>query len=56
MAFVIWITGLPGRSAVASALKEEIPDSVILNMDEFRKIVGMIDSFLKLKVKNQEVS
>ncbi|HDH06498.1 MAG TPA: adenylyl-sulfate kinase [Nitrospirae bacterium] len=41
MAFVIWITGLPGsgKSSVASALKEEIPDSVILGMDEFRKIV-----------------
>ena len=41
MAFVIWITGLPGsgKSTVASALKEEIPDSVILRMDELRKIV-----------------
>lgn len=41
MAFVIWITGLPGsgKSTVALAVKEKIPDSVILRMDELRKIV-----------------
>ncbi len=41
MATVIWITGLPGsgKSTVASALKEKVPDSVILRIDELRKIV-----------------
>jgi adenylylsulfate kinase len=41
MAVVIWITGLPGsgKSTIASALKEKVPGSVILRMDELRKIV-----------------
>jgi adenylylsulfate kinase len=41
MAFVIWITGLPGsgKSTIALAVKEKIPDTVILRMDELRKIV-----------------
>jgi len=41
MSYVIWITGLPGsgKSTVASAVKEMVPDAVILRMDELRKIV-----------------
>lgn len=41
MAVAIWITGLPGsgKSTVALAVKEKIPDAVILRMDELRKIV-----------------
>jgi len=41
MSYVIWITGLPGcgKSTVASAVKELVPDAVILRMDELRKIV-----------------
>lgn len=41
MPWVIWITGLPGsgKSTVATAVKEKIPDAVILRMDELRKIV-----------------
>jgi len=41
MPWVIWITGLPGsgKSTVAQAVKEKIPDAVILRMDELRRIV-----------------
>jgi len=41
MPIVIWITGLPGsgKSTIASAVKEMMPDAVILRMDELRKIV-----------------
>lgn len=41
MAWVIWITGLPGsgKSTIALALKKKIPEIVILNMDSFRKAV-----------------
>jgi len=41
MSYAIWITGLPGsgKSTVASAVKELVPDAVILRMDELRKIV-----------------
>ncbi|RJQ15322.1 MAG: adenylyl-sulfate kinase [Nitrospiraceae bacterium] len=41
MPYVIWITGLPGsgKSVTASALKERIPDAVVLRMDELRRIV-----------------
>ena len=41
MPWTIWITGLPGsgKSTVASAVKEKIPASVILRMDELRRIV-----------------
>ncbi|HDZ00237.1 MAG TPA: adenylyl-sulfate kinase [Nitrospirae bacterium] len=47
MAFVIWITGLPGsgKSTVALAVKEKIPDAVILRMDEFRKIVTPVPAY-----------
>lgn len=38
--FVIWITGLPGsgKSILADKIKEQMPDIVILRMDELRKI------------------
>jgi len=38
---VLWITGLPGsgKSTVADALKELLPDLVILRMDELRRFV-----------------
>mgnify|MGYP001619463304 CR=1 FL=1 len=38
---VIWITGLSGsgKSTVASALKEIVPEAVVLRMDEMRKVV-----------------
>jgi adenylylsulfate kinase len=41
MSRLIWITGMPGsgKSTVALKLKEQIPDSVILRMDELRRIV-----------------
>ncbi len=41
MSWVIWITGLPGcgKSSVAIEVKRKIPDAVILNSDELRKIV-----------------
>ncbi|MBI5026703.1 MAG: adenylyl-sulfate kinase [Nitrospirae bacterium] len=41
MAWVVWITGLPGsgKSTVADALKEKSPDAVILRMDELRKVI-----------------
>ncbi len=41
MSWVIWVTGLPGsgKSTVALAVKEKIPASVILRMDELRRIV-----------------
>ncbi len=41
MAFVIWITGLPGsgKSTVASVVKERVCDAVILRMDELRKVL-----------------
>ncbi len=40
-AWVVWITGLPGsgKSSVARALKEQVPDAEILSMDELRKRV-----------------
>jgi adenylylsulfate kinase len=41
MPWVLWITGLPGsgKSTVASAVKEKTPDSVMIRMDELRRIV-----------------
>ena len=41
MPWVIWITGLPGsgKSTIAIATKERVPDTVILNMDGLRKII-----------------
>lgn len=41
MSWVMWITGLPGsgKSTIAMALKERIPDAVILRIDEVRRIV-----------------
>jgi len=41
MPWVIWITGLPGsgKSTVALAVKEKVPDTVILRIDELRKVV-----------------
>ncbi len=41
MSWVVWITGLPGsgKSTVALALKEKVPEAEILGMDELRKIV-----------------
>jgi len=39
MAWVIWITGLPGsgKSTIALALKKSVVDTVILQSDEIRK-------------------
>ncbi|MGE5893146.1 MAG: adenylyl-sulfate kinase [bacterium] len=41
MAFVLWITGLPGsgKSTVAEALKTLMPGAVVLRMDDLRKVV-----------------
>lgn len=41
MSWVLWITGLPGcgKSTVALKVKELLPDAVILQMDDLRKIV-----------------
>jgi adenylylsulfate kinase len=41
MSWVIWITGLPGsgKSTVALRVKEKIPDTIILKMDELRKVI-----------------
>jgi len=41
MSWVIWITGLPGsgKSSIAIEVKKRIPEAVILNSDELRKIV-----------------
>lgn len=41
MSWVIWITGLPGsgKSTIAARLRQRRPDSVLLSMDEFRKVV-----------------
>lgn len=38
---VVWLTGLPGsgKSTVAEAVRNRRPDTVILRMDELRKIV-----------------
>jgi len=41
MPWVLWITGLPGcgKSTVALKVKELLPDTAILRMDDLRKIV-----------------
>jgi len=41
LAFVLWITGLPGsgKSTVADGLKQEYPDAVVLRMDDMRRMV-----------------
>jgi adenylylsulfate kinase len=41
MPHVIWITGLPGsgKSTIASAVKQKVPDAEILRMDELRRVV-----------------
>jgi adenylylsulfate kinase len=41
MSWVIWITGLPGsgKSTIAEAVKEKIPDTIILRMDELRRVM-----------------
>jgi adenylylsulfate kinase len=41
MSWVIWITGLPGsgKSTIALKVKEQMPEAVILQSDELRKIV-----------------
>ncbi len=37
----VWITGLPGsgKSSITDALKEKLPDFIVLRMDEVRRIV-----------------
>ncbi|UCH79614.1 MAG: adenylyl-sulfate kinase [Nitrospiraceae bacterium] len=47
MSWVIWITGLPGcgKSSVAIELKKKMPETVILNSDELRKIVTPSPTF-----------
>lgn len=41
MSWAVWITGLPGsgKSTVALEIKKRLPDTVILSIDELRKIV-----------------
>ena len=41
MPYVIWITGMPGsgKSTISTALKERVPDAVVLRMDDLRGIV-----------------
>lgn len=41
MAFVVWITGLPGsgKSTIAEALKKSLPGAIVLRMDDVRRIV-----------------
>lgn len=41
MGWVVWITGLPGsgKSALARAVNERIAGSVVLSMDELRKVM-----------------
>ena len=41
MAWVVWITGLPGsgKSTVAFAVKQKIPDAVLLQSDKLREFV-----------------
>ncbi len=41
MPWVLWITGLPGcgKSTVALKVKELLPDTAVLRMDDLRKIV-----------------
>jgi adenylylsulfate kinase len=41
MSWVLWITGLPGcgKSTVALKVKELLPDTAVLRMDDLRKIV-----------------
>jgi len=41
MAWVVWITGRPGsgKSTISLALKERLPDIVILRSDELRKFL-----------------
>lgn len=41
MPCVIWITGLPGsgKSVVSLSARDKVPGSVILRMDDFRRIV-----------------
>jgi len=41
MPHVIWITGMPGsgKSTLSTALKERVPDAVVLRMDDLRRIV-----------------
>jgi len=41
MAWVVWITGLPGsgKSTVAFAVKQQIPDAVLLQSDKLREFV-----------------
>ena len=41
MSYVIWVTGMPGsgKSTLATALKERVPDAIVLRMDELRRIV-----------------
>ena len=41
MAWVVWITGLPGsgKSTIAFAVKQQIPDAVLLQSDKLREFV-----------------
>ena len=41
MPYVIWVTGMPGsgKSTLSTALKERVPDVVVLRMDDLRRIV-----------------
>ena len=41
MPYVIWVTGMPGsgKSTLSTALKERVPDAVVLRMDDLRRIV-----------------
>ena len=41
MPHVIWVTGMPGsgKSTLSTALKERVPEAVVLRMDDLRRIV-----------------
>lgn len=47
MSWVLWITGLPGcgKSTVALKVKELLPDTTVLRMDELRKIVTPVPTY-----------
>ena len=41
MPYVIWITGMPGsgKSTLSKSLEERLPETVVLRMDDLRRIV-----------------
>lgn len=47
MSWVLWVTGLPGsgKSTVALSVKEKIPGTVILSIDNLRHIVTPVPNY-----------